>query len=70
MIAGLRKNPEYNKAQGIIQQFDPLIGRWLVGIGAKSVEDDNTQGQLWVRQPNVIIVPGSRPEDNDIINII
>ena len=70
MIAGLRKNPEFNKKQGIIQAFDPLIGRWLVGIGAKSVDDEDPESQLWVRQPNIIMLPGgSKGAERDIVII-
>ena len=55
-IAGLRKSPELNKLQGIIQAFDPLLGRWLVGIGATSAEEGGAQ--LWVREPNLTLLPG------------
>ena len=58
MIVGLQKRPEYNKTQGIIQDFDPLMLRWLVAVGAKGVDDEDPADLLWVKQANIIRQPG------------
>ena len=64
-ITGLRKCPELNKAQGIIQDFDPLMCRWLVAIGATRVWDDPTEAQLqlvWVRPAHIVLQNKARCE--------
>ena len=69
MIVGLRKKPEFNKARGIIKDFDPLMLRWLVAIGAKGVEDEDPDDLLWVRQDNLSCQSGGTVPDNHLVII-
>ena len=64
-IAGLRKCPEYNKAKGIIQDFDPLMCRWLVAIGATrvwEVPEDSQLQLVWVRSAHIVLQYKARDE--------
>ena len=55
-ITGLTRCPEYNKSQGIVTDFDPLMCRWLVSIGGTTLaqEEEDDIPQLWIRPANMI----------------
>ena len=65
-ITGLTRCPEYNKAQGLITDLDPLMCRWLVSIGGLELEQEEEEGtqQLWIRPANLIqLTTGQGPQD-------
>ena len=74
-ITALRKCPEFNKAEGIIQDFDPLMCRWLVALGATRVWEVPADSQLqlvWVRPAHMVLQANARCEAQqaDTIDIL
>ena len=65
-ITALRRCPEYNQAEGIIQEFDPLMCRWLVALGA-------ARQLVWVRPAHMVLMdkaPCDAQQAEDTIEIL